>query len=65
MSPNPRHFLAMTPQPPKKAMNEPRLFQQLRRDHAHVLEEIGALEALLFKPGRSKSAAAVGAPERR
>ncbi len=40
-------------------MDEPRLFQQLRRDHARVLEEIGELEASLFKPGRSKSAAAV------
>lgn len=48
----------MAPRSTKKVVKEPRLFRDLRRDHALVLEEIGALEASLLKPGRGKSASA-------
>jgi len=58
MERNPRHFLLMAPRPTKKVVKEPRLFRELRRDHGRVLEEIGALEASLAKPGRGRSAAA-------
>lgn len=44
---------------PKKATKEPRIFQDLRRDHARVLDEIGALEASLAKTTRGKGAPAL------
>jgi hemerythrin-like domain-containing protein len=48
----------MTSRPAKKHASEPRLFRELRRDHANVLEEIGALEAALAPSGGRKRAAA-------
>lgn len=41
----------MTPRSKQKAPKEPPLFRDLRRDHKRVLEEIGALEAALARPG--------------
>jgi hemerythrin-like domain-containing protein len=43
----------MTPRRESKTSRPAELFERLRKDHAHVLEEMGALEARLLRSGRA------------